>query len=735
MSSVSDTCAHCELPLPRRFASATIGGEASRFCCYGCVLAQQVTRAKGEPGAAAAILIRLGLAVFCTMNVMALSLPTYGAHVYGSDAIPADGPLLQLLRVLSAVFAMPVLLLLGGPVIAAARKGVRSGALTADVLIVLGAAAAYGLSLTHVLRGAGEVYFDTAAMLLVIVTIGRYLEAKAKADASSLVKATFVPESAQARRFVKTGVEAVSADTLEPGDLVRVVPGESFPTDGIVLRGDGSVDEAALTGESSPVRKDAGAPVAGGTCSIDGTFAVLVSARRSGSATARIAALLTEALRQRGETERLVDRAAQAFVPLIVVVALLTGVAWSVIAGVDHGLLNGLSVLVVACPCALGIATPVALWMGLLRAARNGVIVRNAAVLERAARIDRVLFDKTGTLTGRLPVLEGIAIAPGRSWQAGQALGAAAALEAHLRHPVAEAITAAAGCGGVGQEAAGDIEVIPGKGVHGVVGGRRLTIGSVEFAAARLSAAALDALRGDAGPATTILWDDDGALASFSFSEQPRVSARPAIDELRRLGIGTGLLSGDRYLGAVVPALLSAEEALGGLTAAAKLQRIHDDRRHGAVAMVGDGLNDAPALAAADVGIAIGAPVDLTRVSADVLVLGEDLRKVPWLLQHARRVRRVMVQNIAWAGGYNAVAVTLAVLGKLTPLAAALVMVFSSVLVVANSRRLLSRSGTGIGDGQTPLQPREPAALVFPDLRNASRQLRPTSASVQRHVP
>jgi cation transport ATPase len=276
-------------------ASATIGGEALRFCCYGCVLAQQVTRAKGEPGAAA-ILVRLGLGILRHERV-ALSLPTYAPYVYTAPDLVADGPLFQILRLLSAVFALPVIVLLGGPVVLTALRSLRDRVVTADALIVLGAAAAYALSLTHVFQRSGEVYFDTAAMLLVIVTLGRYLEARARSDATALVKRSLCPTPERSLRLIEGRGEIVLSADLVPGDMIRVTPGDAFPTDGIVLRGAGAVDESMLTGESRPIRKDSGARVAGGTCSIDGTLEVLVSAEQSESAAARIS-LAADALRR-----------------------------------------------------------------------------------------------------------------------------------------------------------------------------------------------------------------------------------------------------------------------------------------------------------------------------------------------------------------------------------------------------------------------------------------------------
>lgn len=730
--NAAEQCAHCELPLGRRFANATVGGREQRFCCYGCVLAHQVTRASGEPGAAATILVRLGLGIFCAMNVMAFSLPTYAQYIYGDGAFDADGPLFQVLRLLSAAFALPVIVLLGGPIVLAAGRSLRLRMLTADSLIVLGASAAYGLSLFHTMRGRGEVYFDTAAMLLVIVTIGRYLEAKAKADAGALVRASLSPGPATAVRLVGTGVQEVPALQLVPGDVVRVTPGDAFATDGLVLQGEGGVDEAALTGESRAVAKGVGSRVAGGTCSIDGTFTVLVSARQSESATARIAALLAQAMRQRGRMQRLADRAARLMIPAVLAVALLTGVGWALAVGVERALMCSLAVLVVACPCALGIATPAAMWMGLLAAARRGVVVRTGVSLERAARISRVLFDKTGTLTTRLPALERVLIAPGRQWSAERALAVAAALEAHVNHPLAQAVVAAAR--NDRSEPVPDVvdpQVIPGKGVRGQIGGQKLAIGSVAFAASDHPDAAMASWLQQTPPASIVSWDDAGPIAAFSFRELPHPSASAAVARLRHDGIAVGLVSGDHHLEAIVPRYVAAADAYGGLSAADKLAHVHTQRQIGPVAMVGDGLNDAPALAAADLGVAVCAATDLTRVSADILVMDDDLTHVPWILAHARRVRRVMLQNLCWAGGYNLVAVGMAAMGVLNPLVAAVIMVVSSVLVVANARRLL-RPAPGLLRDSREWEDQLPVRI---DLSNERETRALLSRERERHDP
>jgi len=702
-------CAHCGLPAGRRPARAVVDGEAGVYCCYGCVLAHQVTRARGDAGAAAALAIRLGLALFFAMNVMMTSMPTYAPAVYGEAA--SNGPLFAVLRVLSMILAAPVLLLLGGPVVAGAWRGLGEGRLGSELLVLIGCVAAYGVSAANVVAGRTEVYFDTVTMLLVLVTFGRWLEARARADAGEAVRAALAPAPATATRLRLGRRDPVAPEALRPGDLVEVMPGGVFPTDGEVVDGGGSIDESALTGESLPVVRQPGDAVAGGTCSVDGRFVVRATRLAAESAAARIRALALAALRERTRAERLADRAAAWLMPLVLAVALGAGAWWASSDGLARGVMVALSVLVVACPCALGIATPAAIWTGLAAATERGVVVRNAPVLERLAQVTAVLLDKTGTLTARTPALVALEPAPGVT--PARLLERVAALERGLPHPLARAVVAAAADARLDEVAVRDVRIVPGRGVRGVVAGEPLAVGSERFAAEELAAGAarsrvaprLDpgaaggpspevAARPDAGAGlvTAVAVGAAGILGRLRFRESPLPDAAAAVDALRRLGLEVGLLTGDTAAAALVPAIVRAAEARTGLTPPEKLDAVRAGRRAGAVvAMVGDGINDAPALAAADVGIAVADATDLARLCADVVVLGGDVGGVAWLFAHARRVRRVVAENLLWATGYNLVAVGLAAGGRLTPLVAALAMLASSAAVTANARRLRPR--------------------------------------------
>ena len=682
-----EPCAHCGLPLGRRALAATVAGTPGRYCCVGCILAHQVTRAQGEDGHARAVLVRLGLAVFFTMNVMMVSMPSYVPVVYGGDGVATDGPLFLVLRWLAMALAAPVLVLLGGPILAAAWRGAREGVVATDALIVAGTVSAYGLSIENTIAGRPAVYFDTAAMLLVLVTLGRFLEARARADAGALVRRTLGAAPAHAWRVGDAGLVQVTPDALVPRDVVAVAPGDAFPTDGIVVEGEGGVDEAALTGEALPVLRRPGDAVSGGSASVDGTFRVRVTAPASASATARIAALVDEALATRTRIERVADRASALLTPLVVAIALAAGVWWGNAQGADRGVLVALAVLAVACPCGLGLATPLAMWTGVAAAARRGIIVRGAPVLERLAAISTILFDKTGTLTTGEPQL----IRADPAAQADTLVALAAGLEAGLSHPLARGIVRAAARGGLSPARVSGVEVVPGYGVRGNAAGAAVAIGAPQWIAA-------DAVPpGDADDTPILVARAGRPIGTLWFREALHPGASEALADLRALGIGLALASGDTRAPAVQRLFHDDELALG-LRADDKVRRVRQARAHGTTAMVGDGFNDAPALAAADVGIAVAAAVDLTRTTADVVVRRGGVTALPWLVGHARRVLRTARRSVGWAFAYNAIAVALAATGHLTPVVATVAMLVSSAVVVANARRLAGRTVAELPD-------------------------------------
>lgn len=712
-----ENCDHCTLPLGGRVIAAEIDGTTCKFCCYGCLLARQVTGASGEEGAASSILIRLGLAIFLAMNVMMMSMPGYAPHLYGGAGELTDGPLNQVLRWLAMIFALPVLGLLGWPVVRSFAAGWASGA-AADALVLIGATAAFALSIGRTVSGSGDIYFDTAVMVLLFVTLGRYLEARARADAGHAIRADLTDAPTRATRVSDGDLLDTAVADLAPGDIVRVVAGEMFPTDGVVVSGCGWVDEALMTGESRTVSHRPGTRVAGGTCSIDGCFDVRVTRAANDSAAARIERLLDSARRVASPLERWAERFARVFLPVTVAIALIAGGWHGWQYGADDGILVALSVLVVACPCALGIATPVALWFGVVAAARRGIVVRDAGVLERAERVDRVFVDKTGTLTHRTPRLLECRPDPAGPWSADEMLQRIAALEHGQHHPIARAVAAAAG--DAGPIAVRDVTVVPGWGIRGQVGGVAVALGTV--AIGELPAG--PPVAGDDGMGAVHVWADGRYAGWLTFAKDPRADAVFALRELRdAIALPVGVLSGDSSARAAAALAVEGVTWEIGLRPEEKLNRVQDAVRAarvagGAVLYAGDGVNDAPALVAADVGLAFGEPADLPRNVADALCITEELLAIPWFLRHARRVVRIVRQNLAMAFGYNAIAVGFAAAGMLDPVVAAAAMLGSSLLVVANARRV-GRPGPA-----APNPVREGAAVAQPSWMPSSSSLR-----------
>ncbi|MCC7265039.1 MAG: cadmium-translocating P-type ATPase [Candidatus Latescibacteria bacterium] len=673
------SCAQCGLPLAGRAFRARHQNTEAGFCCYGCYLVLQLTSQPGEEGKVQTIQIRLGLGLFFAMNVMVFNLPTYFPFVY--PAAEAEGGFMALLGTLSMLFALPVLLLLGLPILWQSARQLRQGVLEVDALIALGTFAAYGLSVHNALNGGAHFYFDTAAMLLVLVTLGRYWEATAKVKAARALE-TLLGQVPAELTVIRQGRElVVPSAEVAPGDRVRVLPGQVFPADGIVEQGEGGVDESSLTGEAGPVFREPGNRCSSGSFSLDGVFVVRVERPPDQSAAARITRLLAEAQHSRAPVQLLADRIAAAFVPAVVVLALGVLAYWTAEAGIEKGLLVCLAVLVISCPCALGIATPMALWVGLGRAARRGVLVRNGEALELLARTRQVFFDKTGTLsTGQLQYLR----AEGAGAEDLAGIGLLASRSPHpigagLRQVITPALLPVEG-----------FRLHPGLGVEGRVGERLLWVGSQRFM--ERAGMALDpelANHQAEGEVMALAAWEGRVRAALFFREQLRPEAAAAVQAVRGQGLGVQVLTGDtKALPAALQAQFPGVVFRTGLLPEDKVAAVRQARQHGVVAMVGDGINDAPALAAAEVGIAMGTGADLTREAAAVNILGSELDRVPWLLAYARRVRRVVWGNLFWAFFYNLLAVGLAVTGRLNPLVAALAMVVSSLFVIGNSRRL-----------------------------------------------
>jgi P-type Cu2+ transporter len=690
MSAAATTpalCSHCLLPIRGHGHERQVQGENHHFCCYGCCLAFQVGRGEGEESEAAWLLIRLGFGAFLAMNIMLFSL-----LLYSGTLEQADAEVRQVVHLILWALATPVLLILGWPLFQDAWRAAAHRCMTAATLISLGAGMAYAYSALAVVTGGAEVYFDTATMLLVLFTLGRYLEASGRARAMRDLAPMLAAEKECVTVIDGDAELRLPARQVTAGTLVLVRPGERIAVDGVVVDGSSHVDEAVITGESRPVAKAPGAAALAGSLNHEG--ALLIRSIGAGTATrwARIAHSVRQALTEQSPAQRLVDRIAGAFVPAVLALAGLTVFFWARSTSFDEALLAGLAVLVVACPCGLGLAGALATTLGIGRLGRRGCLVRGGQVVETLAGVRVVAFDKTGTLTSGTTYVTGIET---DGTPAEEVLRVAAGLERSSEHPLGRAIVAAAAQRGIPSAHARPAHAVPGRGILGDAAGEPVAVGSdawlaelgwpmpieLERSARRLEAAGNSLIHvGWAGRVRGVL----------ALGDTPLPEARPAVQALRRLGLHTVLLTGDH---AAAAERIATEVGVDGCEARlspeakrAALARLRG--RRGRVAMIGDGLNDGPVLAAADVGIAVGSATDLARETADFVLPQGGLRLLPWVIGLSWAVRRTIITNLLWAFGYNFIALGLAVSGHLQPILAAVLMAGSSLLVVVNSLRL-----------------------------------------------
>jgi P-type Cu2+ transporter len=629
-----------------------------------------------------AALRRLAVAGFGMMQVMTFAVSLYAGAL---DGIAPN--LEQLLRIVSLVVATPVVLYAAQPFFVSAWRSIRAHTLGMDVPVALSIGAAYLWSAGATLIGHGTVYFDSAVMFTFFLLLGRYLEMslrhRAGRQQDSLRR--LLPESVL--RLSIGQPERVTPDELQPGDRIRVLPGERLPAEGIVTSGTSEIDESLLNGESTPRVCRSGDSLIAGSLNLNGVIEVLVARVGQDTTLAAISRLLDRAHASRPAVAAVADRVAAWFVGGILLVAVAVGIYWWHF-DAQRAFATVLAVLVVTCPCALSLATPAALAAATTQLARNGLLVTRSSALERLAHADWIVFDKTGTLTRGQPRLESVTEIGGRLSRA-RCLEIAAALESYSTHPIARAFTACAPA-----PDADAVKVVPGRGIEGCIDGISYRIGCADYAWPVNSPqpAFAPAERDDDHLTSVWLADSNEPLARFLMADEIRADAKDSVDRLRARGLIAQIASGDRP--SVVSACarrLGIQSADGGLTAADKLslmQRLHQQGHR--VVMVGDGINDAPVLAGADVSVAIGSGTELARVSADVILLGDGLGSLVAGVDTARRMLNIIRENLTWAVIYNLTAVPLAASGVLQPWMAAIGMSMSSLLVVLNALRILS---------------------------------------------
>jgi Cu+-exporting ATPase len=617
-------------------------------------------------------------------------------------------------RWIQFLLSIPVVLWAGWPLLKRGGRSLLSGNLNMFTLIAIGVGAAFFYSVAamlvpHVFPDSAKhgghvgIYFEAAAMITVLVLVGQVLELRARARTGSEIRALLDLSPKTARRVHDGKEEDIPVEQVRVGDRLRVRPGEKVPIDGSIVEGSSAVDESMITGEPMPVEKKPGDKVTGGT--INGSGGFLMQAEHVGSETilARIVAMVAEAQRSRAPIQALADKVAGIFVPAVIAVAILSFLLWYWLGPeprLAHALVSAVAVLIIACPCALGLATPMSVMVGVGRGARAGVLVRNAEALEGMEKVNTLVVDKTGTLTEGKPALE--EVFPASGFERDELLSLAAAVERHSEHPIGDAIVKGAEEAGLNRETADDFSSKTGGGVAGVVGGRRVAVGKrayVEALGAGVPAEESTRLEGLQAEGQTVVYVScDGKYAgAIAVADPIKESAASTLVKLREQGLEMVMLTGDSERTArAVARKLGIEKVEAGVSPAQKHDRVRELRTRGAVvAMAGDGINDAPALAAADVGLAMGTGTDVAMESAGMTLLHGDLKGVTRAVTLSRGVMRNIRQNLFFAFIYNAIGIPIAagalypITGwVLSPIFASAAMALSSVSVIANALRL-----------------------------------------------
>ncbi len=642
-------------------------------------------------------------------GVMVLHDMVVGTGIYVREifnlATPESQPLVDFFQVMMLITSIPVLVLLGLPILRAGFASLLRGQPNIHTLITIGTFSAFGLSVYHLIVGHGGLYFDTATMLIFLVSIGRWLEMQAHKSSNKAVMKLLEQIPNTATVVTANEDRSVNVADLKPGMRVRIRPGDRFPVDGLIALGEGDVDESLLTGEPKPVSHKEGDAVKAGTINLDGSFEVIATAVGESTMAGQIGRLLHEALWARSPLERTVDKLSAWMTPAALTLATIAFLIWNYISGFEQGLLVALSVLLIACPCALGLATPLTLWLSLERAAESGAILRSTASLERLAKIEKVFFYKTGTLS-QLPmkvrgVVSGKSHGEASLWKveseklsvsSEQFLQVVASVENESEHPLAKAIVEYAKSQSIELIKPISFKALPALGVAGNLRCTNYDLRIIVGSARLMSAEGLEMPQNigqqaqawkEAGWVVVYAGWDGQVVGAVGLGETVRAEAKEVVAQLQSRGLELGVLTGDdagagerwqKTLGIPVQAALTPDE---------KMKRLA-----GNAAMVGDGINDAPALAAATVGLAMNHGTDVARTAADIVLMRDDLKIVPWLVDLSRESMKRVRQNLGWAVIYNLIGVGLAMAGLLQPVFSAFAMVASSIFVTSNAMKM-----------------------------------------------
>jgi len=621
------------------------------------------------------------------MHIMIISLIIYVREWLGLSSVQNEF-LEYFFYLMQFVLSMPLTFVLGWPIIRAGLASLVRGLPNIQTLVSLGAISAFVISSRNLFLVTGHIYFDTAAMLLFLVTVGRWLEIKAHKASQTVVEEILEGLPTMANSISVNGEEPVAVESLRPGSRILIRPGEQFPADGVVAEGQGLVDESLLTGEPKSVLRIGGEPVFAGTINLDGVFEVIVSRIGVDTRAGQVGKLLHQALWQRAPVEQLADKLAARIVWGAIAISLGTYFYWNAQSGYEAALLNALSVLLIACPCALGVATPLTLWQALTHAAKNGVVLRSTAVIEKLSRIESIYFDKTGTLT-QLPLqLQKIASI---EQDENSFLSRVVSLEYVSEHPFAQTIVEEGIQRGVETYPVTEFKVIPGWGVSGKVKNTPTWIGNanlMEKESLQFPAELTDKIEKWQAENLSIIYAGwEGKVRGiFGVGESIHPDSQAVINTLKEAGMQMAILTGDTALRGAYWEDIFGIQTHAGLLPEEKLSIIK--AADASVMMVGDGINDGPSLAAAEVGLTFNKGTDIAQTASEVILLNDDLYAIPWLLSLAHEARMRVRQNLMWALAYNLVGVGVAVSGVLQPVLAAVAMLLSSTFVTRNALRL-----------------------------------------------
>ncbi len=627
-----------------------------------------------------------------TFAIFLLSL-VLSAPLVGQMIAMTAGFDFHLTPIVELLLAAPVQVIAGTRFYRGAFKALRGGSANMDVLVALGTSAAFFYSLYHVVTlgsaATGHLYFEASAVILTLIVFGKLLEARARRSTTAAVRSLMALRPESANRLTETGTEVVPVSALRLGDLVLVKPGERVAVDGVIRQGASEMDESLITGESLPVLRSSGDAITAGTINGSGALTVEATALGEDTTLSRIIRLVENAQTGKAPVQRLVDKVSAIFVPTVVGLAVLTFAVWLAVDGnFEHALIAAVSVLVIACPCALGLATPTALVAGTGAAARSGILVKDIQALEVAVHVDTVVFDKTGTLTEGHPEVTDIQAFDGNP---DRLLRIAASAQTVSEHPLAGAMVRAAEERGLELSRPTQFEARTGRGLVAEIADQKVVIGNAalldEFGIDHFTA---DNMRRDLenkGRTSVMVAIAGRTVGVIAMADQPREGAKEAIERLKSMGIRTLMLTGDSpAVASTIAGSLGLDDVEAGVPPNGKAARIEALRKAGGtVAMVGDGLNDAPALAAADIGIAMGSGTDVALETAGITLMRSDPRMVSSALEVSRATVAKIRQNLFWAFVYNVVGIPLAAIGLLSPAIAGAAMAMSSVSVVTNA--------------------------------------------------